>query len=152
MCDIHKSSCTISLLPVHAQTHSRCSSCLYCPCPPPLFSFSSLWVCITGSHRRFLVLNRDILAPDSRSLTRCSSCPMILYWAKFRLRGDHPCSSTTMIPTGWVTIAHNAFPQLGHWDRTSSQLSLWFMCLFSCLCISTNHPAYYCFLLLLIRL
>lgn len=48
--------------------------------PPPLFSFSSLWVCITGSHRRFLVLNRDILAPDSRSLTRCSSCPMILYW------------------------------------------------------------------------
>lgn len=48
--------------------------------PPPLFSFSSLSVCITGSHRRFLVLNRDILAPDSRSLTRCSSRLWILYW------------------------------------------------------------------------
>lgn len=77
---IHKPPCTLSLLPVHAQTHSLCSSCLYCPCPLPSFSFSSSLVCITGSHRRFLVLNRDILAPDSRSLTCCSSCPWFLYW------------------------------------------------------------------------
>lgn len=47
--------------------------------PLPSFSSSSSRVCITGSHRRFLVLNRDILAPDSRSLTRCTSCPWILY-------------------------------------------------------------------------
>ena len=46
--------------------------------PLPSFSFFSSGVCITGSHRHFLVLSRDILAPDSRSLARCSSGPWTL--------------------------------------------------------------------------
>lgn len=76
--DIHKHACTLSLLAVHTQTHCRCRSCLYRPCPLPSFSFSSSGVCITGSHRRFLVLSRDILAPNSRSLAHCSSGSWIL--------------------------------------------------------------------------
>lgn len=67
--------------PSRQHTHKHTvpvENCLSRPFSLPSFSFFSSGVCITGSHRHFLVLSRDILAPDSRSLARCSSGPWIL--------------------------------------------------------------------------